>query len=327
MLFSTVYACVLWVLIYSFNISSAKEKVCSKFAYEEQTLEKMIRTEIKVENIESEIKKTQDSVLNTLKEIQMTVAHITDRFEDLRNNFTEEMEQKTQDIEKREDFFKNTFDELRTNFTNDMENERNSLSELKDFFKNTFEELRANFTNDMENERNSLSELKDFFKNTFEELRTNFTNSMENERNSLSELKEKLTWPSVAFYAHHVTETNLAKDNQIIVFDSALTNEGSGYDTSTGIFTAPVDGMYQFTVHICTYYGKYSYIGMVYAGNVIAKASNYDKDHGTCCSVGAILRVKSGEQVWVKCTAGSSNNRLLEDIYRMNTFSGILLNK
>ncbi|XP_053408385.1 uncharacterized protein LOC123559718 isoform X3 [Mercenaria mercenaria] len=298
MLFSTVYACVLWVLIYSFNISSAKEKVCSKFAYEEQTLEKMIRTEIKVENIESEIKKTQDSVLNTLKEIQMTVAHITDRFEDLRNNFTEEMEQKTQDIEKREDFFKNTFDELRTNFTNDMENERNSLSELKDFFKNTFEELRANFTNDMENERNSLSELK-----------------------------EKLTWPSVAFYAHHVTETNLAKDNQIIVFDSALTNEGSGYDTSTGIFTAPVDGMYQFTVHICTYYGKYSYIGMVYAGNVIAKASNYDKDHGTCCSVGAILRVKSGEQVWVKCTAGSSNNRLLEDIYRMNTFSGILLNK
>ncbi|XP_053408386.1 complement C1q and tumor necrosis factor-related protein 9A-like isoform X5 [Mercenaria mercenaria] len=269
MLFSTVYACVLWVLIYSFNISSAKEKVCSKFAYEEQTLEKMIRTEIKVENIESEIKKTQDSVLNTLKEIQMTVAHITDRFEDLRNNFTEEMEQKTQDIEKREDFFKNTF----------------------------------------------------------EELRTNFTNSMENERNSLSELKEKLTWPSVAFYAHHVTETNLAKDNQIIVFDSALTNEGSGYDTSTGIFTAPVDGMYQFTVHICTYYGKYSYIGMVYAGNVIAKASNYDKDHGTCCSVGAILRVKSGEQVWVKCTAGSSNNRLLEDIYRMNTFSGILLNK
>ncbi|XP_053408384.1 uncharacterized protein LOC123559718 isoform X2 [Mercenaria mercenaria] len=298
MLFSTVYACVLWVLIYSFNISSAKEKVCSKFAYEEQTLEKMIRTEIKVENIESEIKKTQDSVLNTLKEIQMTVAHITDRFEDLRNNFTEEMEQKTQDIEKREDFFKNTF-----------------------------EELRANFTNDMENERNSLSELKDFFKNTFEELRTNFTNSMENERNSLSELKEKLTWPSVAFYAHHVTETNLAKDNQIIVFDSALTNEGSGYDTSTGIFTAPVDGMYQFTVHICTYYGKYSYIGMVYAGNVIAKASNYDKDHGTCCSVGAILRVKSGEQVWVKCTAGSSNNRLLEDIYRMNTFSGILLNK
>ncbi|XP_053372692.1 complement C1q and tumor necrosis factor-related protein 9A-like [Mercenaria mercenaria] len=269
MLYSAVYAFVLLFLVKNINFSLATEPVCSKFAYEEQLLEKMIRTEIKVESIESEIKKTQDSVLNTLNEIKKKAADIMDRFEDLRNNITDETVAKTKDMQKKEEFFQNSFEELRMNFTNDMETKRNALTDLQD----------------------------------------------------------KMAQPSVAFYAHHVTETTLDKTDQIIVFDSVLTNEGSGYDTSTGIFTAPVEGMYQFTVHICTYSGKYSFIGLVLADKVIASTSNFASNSYTCNSVGAIARVKSGEQVWVKCTSPAFNRELRDDSHRMNTFSGIMMYK
>ncbi|XP_053372693.1 heavy metal-binding protein HIP-like [Mercenaria mercenaria] len=269
MLYSAVYAFVLLFLIKIVNVSLATEPVCSKFAYEEQLLEKMIRTEIKVESIESEIKKTQDSVLNTLVEIKEKVADINDRFEYLRNNITEEMIAKTGDIEKKEEFFKNSF----------------------------------------------------------EELRRNFTMAMENQRKTLTDLQEEIARPSVAFYAHHVTDTTQDVTDEIIVFDSTITNEGSGYDTSTGIFTAPVGGLYQFNIHVCARNRKYTFVGLAVAGNVVAAASNYDENFYSCNSVGAIVRVKSGEQVWVKCTSAASNRMLYDDKYRMNTFSGILLYK
>ena len=34
------------------------------------------------------------------------------------------------------------------------------------------------------------------------------------------------------------------------IFDWVLTNPGDNYDSSTGIYTAPCDGVYQFSVHI-----------------------------------------------------------------------------
>ncbi|XP_045185274.2 complement C1q and tumor necrosis factor-related protein 9A-like [Mercenaria mercenaria] len=235
---SAIYAFVLLFQICSFKIVLATEPVCSKFSYEEQLLEKMIRTEIKVESIENEIKKTQDTVLNTLKEVKKTVADITHTFEEMRNNITEGMERMSKDIEQE---------------------------------------------------------------------------------------VENMKKPPVAFYADHVTDTSLDTTGKIIVFDNTITNEGSGYSTSTGIFTAPVGGLYQFTVHVCAYYRQHSFIGLVVAGNVIAKDSNYDENYYTCSSLGAIVRVKSGEQVWVKCTSGASSRKLFEDSLMLNTFSGVLI--
>ncbi|XP_053375907.1 complement C1q and tumor necrosis factor-related protein 9A-like isoform X3 [Mercenaria mercenaria] len=270
MLHSAINAFVLLFLINRVNVSLATEPVCSKFDYEEKLLEKVIRQEIKVETMRREIVKTQDSVLNTLNEIKKKVGDINDRFEDLRNNITEEMIAKTKDIEKKEEFFKNLFDELRTNFTNDIENQRSALTDLK----------------------------------------------------------EEIARPSVAFYAHHVTDLALDVTDKIILFDKILTDEGSGYDTSTGIFTAPVGGLYQFTVHVCAQTGKFSVVGLVLDGKAVAATVNYGTNTDTCSSVGAVVRVKSGEQIWVKCTTGhSSAYRLFQNSHRMNTFSGILLNK
>jgi hypothetical protein len=102
MRFSLIFVFFIVVGIYSYNFSEAREPVCSKFAYEEQLLEKMIRTEIKVETMVNEIKKTEDNIISTLGDIKQTVADFTDMFADLRRNITDEMLKRDKEIKRRE---------------------------------------------------------------------------------------------------------------------------------------------------------------------------------------------------------------------------------
>ncbi|XP_060601249.1 cerebellin-3-like isoform X4 [Ruditapes philippinarum] len=207
-----------------------------------------------------------------------------------------------------------------------MEAKREELTQLQESFKKLFEETRTNLTSDMGAKSEELTQLQGSFKNLFDETRTNLTSDMEAKRDELTQLQEKLERPPIAFHAHYLTDLVLDTTDEIIIFTKIMINEGTGYDTSTGIFTAPIGGLYQFIVHTCTYATKFSYIGLVLEDKVIAADSNYDKIYNTCSTVGAIVRVRSGEKVWVKATASNSNYKLLEDAYRKNTFSGVLVN-
>ena len=89
----------IFVGIYTFHFSKAKEPVCSKFSYEEQLLEKMIRTEIKVEMMVNEIKTTQDNVLSTLGDIKL---ELSDRFVSLKANITKDLITKGEEIKQKE---------------------------------------------------------------------------------------------------------------------------------------------------------------------------------------------------------------------------------
>ncbi|XP_060601245.1 uncharacterized protein LOC132754608 isoform X1 [Ruditapes philippinarum] len=301
MTFITLVAFLIIFGMYSSHVLEAREPVCSKFAYEEQLLEKMIRTEIKVETMVNEIKKTEENVISTLSVIKQTVSEIkqtvTDMFADMKENITDEMLKRSDEIKRREESFKKLFEETRTNLTSDMGAKSEELTQLQGSFKNLFDETRTNLTSDMEAKRDELTQLQ-----------------------------EKLERPPIAFHAHYLTDLVLDTTDEIIIFTKIMINEGTGYDTSTGIFTAPIGGLYQFIVHTCTYATKFSYIGLVLEDKVIAADSNYDKIYNTCSTVGAIVRVRSGEKVWVKATASNSNYKLLEDAYRKNTFSGVLVN-
>ncbi|XP_060582857.1 uncharacterized protein LOC132739210 [Ruditapes philippinarum] len=269
MRFSLLFVFVIVVGIYSYNFSEAREPVCSKFAYEEQLLEKMIRTEIKVETMVNEIKKTEDNIISTLGDIKQTVADFTDMFADMRGNITDEMLKREEEIKGREESFKTLFEETITNLT-------------------------------------SLGN--------------------EAEKEKLIQLQGKLEQPPVAFYAHHLKDMLLDTTNEILIFEKTFTNEETGYDTSTGLFTAPVGGLYQFVVHTCAYKGKHSYLGLVLDDNVIAADSNFGDDAYGCNTFGAIVRLQKGAKVWVKSTAPGSNRQLFQNSYRFNTFSGLLVN-
>jgi U3 small nucleolar ribonucleoprotein component len=102
MLFSGTWTLLLLLLNYKFGLSLANEPMCSKFAYDEQLLEKMIRQEIKVETMQNDIKKTQEAVSNTLEEIKKTGEEVSQKLKSLQNNFTEVLERITLEKQKNE---------------------------------------------------------------------------------------------------------------------------------------------------------------------------------------------------------------------------------
>ena len=61
--------------------------------------------------------------------------------------------------------------------------------------------------------------------------------------------------PTVVFNAHSVT-TYSPPTGQPVVFTTVISNIGDAYNSSTGKFTAPVNGTYSFTVQLCVYYDK-----------------------------------------------------------------------
>ncbi|XP_060603922.1 complement C1q tumor necrosis factor-related protein 2-like [Ruditapes philippinarum] len=190
-------------------------------------------------------------------------------------------------------------------------------------------DMRGNITDEMLKRGDEITWREDIknksFKTLFEEKRINLTSDIEAEKEKLTQLQGKLKQPQIAFYAHHLKDILLDTKDEILIFEKTFTNEGTGYNTSTGLFMAPVGGLYQFVVHTCTENNEYVYLGLVMEGSVIAAHAQYgDKNH-SCNSFGAIIRVRSGEKVWVKSTS-SANRRLAHNSSsRMNTFSGVLV--
>ncbi|XP_028268380.1 collagen alpha-1(X) chain-like [Parambassis ranga] len=110
-----------------------------------------------------------------------------------------------------------------------------------------------------------------------------------------------------------------------IIFNQVLVNQGSAYDNNTGVFTAPVAGIYQFVfaAQLCRGDHNNMWNFMVNGNNKLvchAQVSGLDTTLNTCY---LMEELKKGDQVWVKqyarsCAWASTTSRTI-------TFSGVLL--
>ncbi|XP_077409748.1 complement C1q tumor necrosis factor-related protein 3-like [Vanacampus margaritifer] len=109
------------------------------------------------------------------------------------------------------------------------------------------------------------------------------------------------------------TDTNL-------VFSKVITNVGNGYDSETGIFTAPVRGLYfvLFSGNV----GNSGNLNAAVMKNGINMFAIYDTQ-GTFSSAtnGMPLVLEQGDKLWVTLWA----NRSIFDQSRLSTFSGFLI--
>ena len=132
------------------------------------------------------------------------------------------------------------------------------------------------------------------------------------------------TRPKVAFNAYTTSNGNYGVD-QVVKFPNVLLNEGGGYDKNTGVFTAPVGGLYQFSVHICHVRGHYMVVAIVHGDTKIAITTEYENNLESCSSVMAPLIMKKDERVNIKSTY--EHSKLKADIpFRWPSFTGVLLN-
>ncbi|XP_052244227.1 coadhesin-like isoform X2 [Dreissena polymorpha] len=128
---------------------------------------------------------------------------------------------------------------------------------------------------------------------------------------------------TVAFIAHGVNIIS----NRVSAFPTTIFNEGDAYNSSTGRFTAPVDGMYFFSTQFCT--SAYAYFaiekGSASMNNITRlTASLQQTPDVSCASASTHVQLSENETVWVRMDRqyGSANFYESSDIW--NFFTGTL---
>ena len=132
--------------------------------------------------------------------------------------------------------------------------------------------------------------------------------------------------PTIVFNAHSVTNHS-PPTYQPLVFTTVISNIGNGYSSSTGKFTAPVNGTFIFTVQLCVSTDHGAEFGLVLDGTTVVNFHDYDHDSSTTSSTTIPLFLKQGQKVWVTPHTYSCSGCLTEDSYCWNRFSGSLIHK
>ena len=119
---------------------------------------------------------------------------------------------------------------------------------------------------------------------------------------------------------------------EIITFSTVKSNIGNGYDESTGVFTAPLDGIYIFSVQVATRSSQYGRFQLVVdnRSNVILSIYHYNPHVNYSSTSGTVAqRLTAGQRVWVQSQYNSGTKQSLNQHVDSGTnqFSGVLVHK
>ncbi|XP_052101997.1 complement C1q-like protein 3 isoform X2 [Mytilus californianus] len=120
-----------------------------------------------------------------------------------------------------------------------------------------------------------------------------------------------------------MTKSKSLSSKEIIKFNKVFTNIQNGYNPSTGIFTAPIAGVYQFSSVVMSDNGKFLvatlWLNDTVVSSVYIKGSAYQTG-----ALSMILDVQKGDQIAVK---SYGNYVIYSDSLNYSTFSGSLISQ
>ncbi|KAL4618297.1 complement C1q-like protein 4 [Arapaima gigas] len=137
--------------------------------------------------------------------------------------------------------------------------------------------------------------------------------------------KEQEDRPKVAFSAALDGEKHTGPFNTgtTLVYKTVLTNIGSAYNPATGIFTAPVRGVYHFSYYCHGGSSQTISVNLHKNGQHMTVAYELNStDSNDNVSNGVSLQLEVGEQVYLHLAA---NAHIWGNSYNPSTFNGMLL--
>ncbi|KAK3584331.1 hypothetical protein CHS0354_031002 [Potamilus streckersoni] len=142
---------------------------------------------------------------------------------------------------------------------------------------------------------------------------------------SLKGVKRSPVVPKVAFTATiSNTLSGLNNLGQPLVFDDVHLNIGNGYNKQSGLFLAPVSGLYLILMTISTDYSTGPDVVVVRNGSRLCATIPSMNDHlyaGSPCNV--IVQLMQGDEVWAKVYSRFATDRIRDGMW--STFSVALL--
>ena len=128
-----------------------------------------------------------------------------------------------------------------------------------------------------------------------------------------------------AFGASSTKEVNLAS-NEVAKFDKVWTNICNGYDASSGVFTAPRGGVYQFSCSAMTNSGKTLRLHLM--KNDQRTVSLYPGQSGyNMGTLSMVLELKKGDRVYIKQGGTSEDSLYSEPGSNFSMFSGYFISQ
>ena len=144
-------------------------------------------------------------------------------------------------------------------------------------------------------------------------------------------LSEHNSTPVVAFNVRDAKDLSPQK-NEVIQFRTVILNIGQAYVEATGIFIAPVSGIYIFSIQVATSSGKHGIFQLAVndSSNVILQIAKYNSASSYSSTSGTVAhKLTKGQQVWVQFQYNSGSTQRLDQHpdYSTNQFSGMLVHK
>ncbi|XP_060067962.1 uncharacterized protein LOC132548156 [Ylistrum balloti] len=144
------------------------------------------------------------------------------------------------------------------------------------------------------------------------------------QREISKDLRVRVPTTGVAFHTRLSSSISDILDNQPIIMSNVLTNEGAGYDTSTGHFTCPVSGVYAFFVTAVSIHDKSIELQLVKNGVGIGNLVNGNTVYWGSSSNVVIVSAQERDHIWLQVNGHFHDDGVLLDGY-FTTFSGFLL--
>lgn len=128
-------------------------------------------------------------------------------------------------------------------------------------------------------------------------------------------------------FAAYLTSIQTASANAIVKFNKLWTNTMHAYDVTTGVFTAPISGLYHFTAVVMSESAKSLYLHIWH--NDTRTAGSYTNGDGyKPGTLDVVLKLKKGDRVYIKCFTKCSGQKIYSDTTsNYSTFSGYLISK
>ncbi|XP_061195772.1 uncharacterized protein LOC133204000 [Saccostrea echinata] len=128
----------------------------------------------------------------------------------------------------------------------------------------------------------------------------------------------------IGFTASMSTSDMSTTPERRLVFPHVILNEGNGYNSNDGIFTAPVNGLYLFYSSLSSYSSDTCYCDIVQNGSIKVRIYTYANGNAPNQSAAnmALLLLQKNDRIWLKMAFGT---RIYSDTNSVSTFSGYLI--
>ncbi|XP_055999785.1 complement C1q-like protein 3 isoform X2 [Ostrea edulis] len=130
---------------------------------------------------------------------------------------------------------------------------------------------------------------------------------------------------SVAFTAL-LSKATTVTAHAVVKYHHVLTNWGGAYQPTTGVFTAPYNGLYSFSCSLMSHPENHVHLGIMKSdiglSVVFSNAKTYPQSSQTLQ-----LLLNKGDKIWIRNNNGRASSIHDRSVSNYNVFSGFLIDQ